>query len=221
MQISDRDYARLKRLQIWTGVLPVGLFLISHLSTNARAIAGIQAFDRGAAWIGRLPGIAAFEVVAIALPMLLHVGLGAALATSAQAALDTRGYPRPALLIAQRASGIYLVAYVMFHVWATRLSPDRLAGGRDLFALMARQLEQPVVLTWHVLGVLAAAFHFGNGLTALAGPWGLNAGPRGRAVAARAGWIAAIVLAVAGLAALLAFVDPAFRWLELHSIVAR
>lgn len=214
MRIPDRAYPQLKRLQIWTGVIPVGLFLLSHLATNARAIAGPVAFDRGAAWIARVPWLAAIEVTAIALPMLIHVALGVVLSTSAPGAGDTRGYARPALLIAQRATGFYLVVYVVFHVWATRLSPERLEGGRELFALMARQLEQPLVLGYHAVGVLAAAFHFGNGLAGLAGPWGLDLGARGRALATRVGMIAFAALALVGLGALLAFVHPAFRWLE-------
>lgn len=214
--LSDRRYAALKGLQIWTGVVPVGLFVLSHVVTNARAIAGGAAFDRTAEAIGRIPGLALIEIAAIALPMLLHVGLGVVLGTTPQAAGDERGYPRPWMLLAQRATGFYLVVYVVFHVWGTRLSPERLAGDVDLFALMGRRLAHPGVLAYHLIGVLAAAYHFGNGLVALAGPWGLDAGARGRALAARAGWAAFVVLSMVGMLALFAFVSPAFRWLEPH-----
>jgi succinate dehydrogenase / fumarate reductase cytochrome b subunit len=220
MRVSDRAYATLKRVQIWTGVVPVGLFLLSHLATNARALAGAAVFDRTTEAIGRIPGLTAIEVVAIASPMLLHVALGVALATTAQAAGDDRGYPRPWMLLAQRASGFFLVVYVVFHVWGTRLSPERLAGEADLFALMARRLAHPGVLAFHMTGVLAAAYHFGNGLVALAGPWGLDAGERGRALAARAGLAAFIVLSLVGMVALLAFVSPVFRWLEPGRMIA-
>lgn len=220
MPLSDRSYARLKRLQIWTGVLPVGLFLVSHLLTNARAIAGAGAFDRAAAQIWRIPNLVAIEIGAIAMPMLLHVALGIMLGLTPQAAGDTVGYVRPWRLIAQRASGFFLVVYVVFHVSATRLSVARLRGEQDLFDLMARQLEHPGVLAFQVAGVLAAAFHFGNGLTALAGPWGWSAGPKGRALAARLGVAAFAVLSLVGLLALLAFVHPAFRWLEPRAALA-
>src|SRR5262249_46350214 len=196
------------------GAIPVGLFLISHLATNARAIAGAEAFDRGAEWIGRIPYLATLEVVAIGAPMLLHVALGIALGTTAQAAEDRRGYARHRMLLAQRATGFFLVVYVMFHVWSTRLSPERHAGGRDLFALMAHQLGHPGVLAFHAAGVMSGAYHFGNGLVGLMGPWGLNLGPRGRALAERVGLAAFVALSLLGLQALLAFVLPSFRWLE-------
>jgi len=213
MPFSDPTYAKLKRLQIWTGVLPVGLFLILHLATNARAIAGARAFDGAAAAIGRIPYIVAIEICAVALPMLLHVVLGVVLGLSPQAAGDTRDYPRAWMLIAQRATGFFLVVYVIFHVSATRLSLARLRGEQDLFDLMARQLANPTVLAFHAAGVLAAAYHFGSGLVALAGPWGLSAGPRAQTRVERLGLAAFAALSLVGLHALLAFVHPALRWL--------
>lgn len=220
MPLSDSRYARRKRLQIWTGVIPVGLFLLSHLVTNARAIAGAEAFDRAAHAIWRIPGLVAIEVGLIALPMLLHVALGIVLGLAPQAVGDDGGYPRPWMKLAQRATGFFLVVYVVFHVSATRLSVARLTGEQHLFDLMARQLSHPGMLAFHALGVMAAAFHFGNGLIGLAGPWGLNLGPRGRSVAGRVGVVASIGLTLLGLHALLAFVHPAFRWLAAPAPVA-
>jgi succinate dehydrogenase / fumarate reductase cytochrome b subunit len=210
MPLSDPTYQRLKRLQVWTGALPVGLFLLSHLATNARSIAGAEAFDGVAHAIWRLPFLWAIEIVLIALPMLLR-GLGIMLGLSPQAAGDARGYPRPWMLLAQRASGFFLVVYVVFHVSATRLSLARLSGDTHLFDMTARTLAHPFMLGFHSAGVLAAAFHFGNGLPALAGPWGLDRGARGQAQAQRIGLAATIVLSLVGLWALFAFVHPAFR----------
>jgi len=219
MPLSDPTYQRLKRLQVWTGALPVGLFLLSHLATNARAIAGARVFDDTAHTIWRLPFLTAIEIVLIALPMLLHVGLGIVLGLSPQAAGDGRGYPRPWMLLAQRASGFFLVVYVVFHISATRLSLARLSGDTHLFDMTARTLSNPFMLVFHVAGVLAAAFHFGNGLPALAGPWGLDRGARGQAQAQRVGLAATIVLSLVGLCALFAFVNPAFRFLAPRAAV--
>src|SRR5262245_38722551 len=220
MPLSDPAYQRLKRLQVWTGALPVGLFLLSHLVTNARAIAGAEAFDRAAHTIWRIPYLVAVEILLIALPMLLHVGLGIVLGLSPQAAGDARGYPRPAMLVAQRASGFFLVVYVVFHISATRLSLARLSGDTHLFDMTARALANPFMLVLHLAGVLAAAFHFGNGLPALAGPWGLDRGARGQAQAQRIGLAATILLSLVGLCALLAFVNPSFRFLAPRAAVA-
>ena len=48
MKISDSQYFALKRLHSLTGVVPIGLFLLEHLYTNARALQGAAAFDTAA-----------------------------------------------------------------------------------------------------------------------------------------------------------------------------
>jgi succinate dehydrogenase / fumarate reductase cytochrome b subunit len=213
MQLTDRRYATLKRLQILTGVLPVGAFLLSHLWTNAHAIAGPAAFAREVEWIGRIPYLGAVEVLAILVPLFVHVALGIALGSTAQGAEDAAGYPSRWMLRAQRATGFFLVVYIVFHVWSTRLSPARLGGHDALFDIMARNLALPGVFAFHVAGVLSAAFHFGNGLVALAGPWGLGWGDGARRAMGWAGLIAFVLLSIVGVNALLAFAHPAARWL--------
>ncbi len=213
MTVSDATYRTLKRLQVATGVLPIGLFLLLHLFTNGHALQGPESFNEAVAGIGRIPALPWLEALGIALPMLAHIALGLVLAQTAQAAEDVRGFPAPWMQAAQRGSGFFLVVYVVFHVWSTRLSPARLGGETDLFRLMAKQLGEPGWLLFHALGVTAAAFHFGNGLTGCAGPWGLDLGPRAERRAARLGFAAFVALALFGLNALLAFVHPSLRWL--------
>jgi succinate dehydrogenase cytochrome b subunit len=213
VRLSDRAYLLLKRVQVLTGVVPVGLFLISHLAVNARAIQGADAFHRTTTAIARLPLLPWLELLGIGLPILAHVALGVLLGVTAQGAGDRRGYGSWPRLLGQRVTGFLLVVYVAFHVWGIRLSPSRTEAA-ELFPLTRGVLEHPGVLALHVAGVLAAAWHFGNGLPALVGPWGWDLGPRVARVAARTGMAVFVVLSLVGLNALLAFVTPAFRWLE-------
>lgn len=214
MPISDRTYSTLKRIQILTGALPVGLFLLLHLYTNGHAIQGATAFNRYVQRLWKLPFVPALELAGIAAPLAAHVALGILVGRTAQAAEDARGFPAHWMMVAQRVTGFVLVVYVVFHVWSTRLSPARLGGETDLFGLMSRQLAAPGWLAFHILGVIAAAHHFGNGLAAVAGPWGLDLGPAARRRAARTGVAAFVLLSLFGVNALLAFVHPAWRWLE-------
>ena len=128
MPLSIRPTSASSDSRCGPALLPVGLFLLSHSPRNARSIAGAEAFDGVAHAIWRASLLWAIEIVLIALPMLLHVGLGIMLGLSPQAAGDARGYPRPWMLLAQRASGFFLVVYVVFHVSATRLSLARPPG---------------------------------------------------------------------------------------------
>jgi succinate dehydrogenase / fumarate reductase cytochrome b subunit len=213
MTVSDSTYRTLKRLQLATGVVPIGLFLLLHLLTNGQAIEGPGAFNGAVARIWRIPHLPLLETLAIVLPLLAHIGIGLAVATAGQAAEDTRGFPAPWMQPAQRATGLFLVVYVVFHVWSTRLSPARLGGATDLFLIMAKQLAQPGWMMFQMMGVIAAAVHFGSGLVACAGPWGLALGTRGTRVASRAGVALAIAISLVGVNALLAFLHPSLRWL--------
>jgi succinate dehydrogenase / fumarate reductase cytochrome b subunit len=212
MRVSDRAYQRLRRLQLITGVVPLGLFLVSHLAVNSRALSGPEAYQRSVEAIARVPWLSLVELVAIALPIAAHVALGAVIATTRQAAFEP-AWPGERARSMQRVTGIYLSIYVIFHVWAIRLSPARLAGHKPLFDLMAAQLAHPLVWILQALAVVAASAHFSAGLLALAGPHGWPLAPgalaRWRAVA-----IASFaLLSVIGVASLAAFVWPAARLL--------
>ncbi len=213
MNLPDPTYRALRRLQVLTGTVPVGLFLLSHFAINFRAVAGRDAYQTTVEGLARLRGLHAIEAVAIALPIAAHIALGWALGTTRQ---DSRepAYPSVGWRWLQRATGLYLSIYVVFHVWSVRLSPARLANRHPLFDLMAAQLAHPAVLVLQGLAVLAAAAHFSGGVLALGGPYGFAARRGGRwALGALAG-VSFVLLAAMGLNGLLAFVWPAARWLS-------
>lgn len=213
MNVDDRTYRTLKRAQILTGVVPVGLFLVAHFAINGRAIAGREAFSRTAAALDRVPALAALEWLLIALPLLAHLGLGTVVGLTRQGAFEP-ARPSPAARLVQRVSGFYLAMYVVFHVWAMRFAPDRLAGRRELFDLMADQLRDPVVLLLHVLAVVSAGAHFGLGLLALPEAFGRDAAEaRPAGAIPRVSLVASAVLVALGINALLAFVWAPAQWL--------
>lgn len=211
MRISDSRFVTLKRLQVLTGVIPVGLFLFSHFAINGRAIAGPAAYSAAVAALARLPGLGWIELFAIGLPLVLHLALGAVLGLTTQGVREP-AHPDRARRWIQRGSGFYLAMFVVFHVWSLRLSPDRHAA-TDLFELMAAQLRHPASFAFDALAVLAAATHFSLGLAALFGPNAFAPGPRAVRAVRAFGIAGFVALAAVGLNALLAFVWPAARWL--------
>jgi succinate dehydrogenase / fumarate reductase cytochrome b subunit len=152
------------------------------------------------------------EVLGIGLPILFHIVLGILLGNTEPGMLGRHAYPRDWMFSVQRVTGGYLVLYVVFHVWGTRLSTEVLKGGSDLFELMRKQLENPTVFAGYVLAVLAACSHFGIGLIGLAAHW--DFAPRARRRLTRLGMAVFLVLSVVGLNAVLAFVSRPARWLE-------
>jgi succinate dehydrogenase / fumarate reductase cytochrome b subunit len=204
MKVSDRTYFVLKRLHSLTGVVPVGLFLLEHFFTNARALQGAAAFDQAAADLARLPFVVLLEAFGIWLPILFHMVLGILIATTAQANVGRHGTARNWQYLLQRATGIVLVFYILFHTWSTRFDAGYL-DSPSAYQFMYDQLANPLVRVFYVVGILAACYHFGNGLFGFAIHWGLVTGRRAQTLASRAGLVVFLGLSVLGIAAMLGF----------------
>jgi succinate dehydrogenase / fumarate reductase cytochrome b subunit len=209
MRIPDRTSERLRRIHSLTGMIPLGVFLIEHVTVNAFALGGAESFRRAAAALGGIPMLAAIEVAGIALPLVVHTVIGILIATE----LPERGSPQwPSRReIAQRATGLLLLPYLIYHVWATRLSPAVLEGHADLFEIMRKQVSGAGGLAFHAIGVVLAAWHLGNGLPGFAERWGFARTQPAARAAARVGSAVSVALAVAGVAALIAFSTAAPR----------
>jgi succinate dehydrogenase / fumarate reductase cytochrome b subunit len=184
-------------------MLPLGAFLIEHILVNSTVLAGPDAFRGASGAIGRVPGLLWLEILGIGLPLAAHMVIGTFIAAeiAEEGNPDARGWN----VWSQRLTGIYLMNYVVFHVWGIRLSPDVLRGGADLPALMHREVAQPGWFIFHALGVLSAAWHLGNGVPRFVTRWWPGVSTRAHRASATLGMALAVVLAVAGIAALAAF----------------
>ena len=214
MRVSDSNYYTLRRLHSLTGVVPIGAFLLEHFYTNSQAVRGAAAFNHAAAEIAGIPYVQVLEVLGIGLPILFHMVLGVLIATTMQANLPHYRHGRNLSYWMQRVTGLFLVLYITFHVWSTRFSPEVLRGDGDLFGLMQRHLQNPAILAFYILGVLAACYHFGNGLFGFAVHWGIATGRRAQRHAARLAMAVFVLLALVGINALLAFVGHDLKWFQ-------
>ena len=203
MRIPDRTSDRLRRIHSLTGMLPLGVFLLEHITVNSFAIAGPDHFRRVAASLGGFPMVAVIELFGIAVPLMIHSVIGCLIATE----LPQRGsreWPTRREIV-QRATGVLLLPYLIYHVWSTRLSPEVTVKHADLFDVMHRQVSGAGGLVFHAVGVILAAWHLGNGLPGFLERWGLARTPPAARAAQRIGGTISATLAIAGLAALVAF----------------
>ncbi|MBI5710613.1 MAG: succinate dehydrogenase [Candidatus Eisenbacteria bacterium] len=214
MTVSDRTYFTLRRLHSLSGVVPVGVFLLEHFFTNSFAVQGPDAFNRAAEHLAEIPYVVLIEVFGIGLPILFHMVLGLVIVTTGQANAAKYRYQNNWMYLLQRVSGLFLVAYILYHVWTTRLSPEVMRGETDLFGMMSDDLRSPGLFAFYVLGVIAASYHFGNGLFGFAIHWGLATGRRAQRNVARLGLAVFLVLSLVGINSLLAFVHRPVRLFE-------
>ena len=204
MKVTDRTYFTLKRLHSLSGVVPIGLFLLEHLYTNARALQGPAAFDAAAADLARLPFVVAIEALGIWLPIVFHMVLGVLIATTAQANVGQHGFARNWQYTLQRATGILLVFYLIYHTWALRFDKGYL-NSVSAYEYVNHHLANPAVLAFYVVGTLSACYHFGNGLFGFAIHWGLVTGRAAQRQAAMLGLAVFLALSALGMASLLGF----------------
>lgn len=169
---SSRHHFLLRRIHSLMGLLPVGGFVILHLLENARARLGPVAYDHmqsvkdNSAWMPIL------ESSFILLPIAYHACYGIFIASQSRRTLSLGIYNQGGTwrFWMQRVSGLLLLAFLVFHVWETRIHSQ----GLPTYAWMSDLFNtRPWVRPLYILGIIAAAYHFANGLWSASIVWGL------------------------------------------------
>ncbi|MFC4618184.1 succinate dehydrogenase cytochrome b558 subunit [Camelliibacillus cellulosilyticus] len=201
--MAHRDFIS-RRLHSFLGLIPVGLFLLVHFTVNYFATRGVDAFNKAASFMEHLPYLPFLEIVFIYLPLLFHAIYGIYIAFQAKTNVNHYGYLRNWLFFFQRWTGLFLVIFLAWHIWETRI---QMLMGQDLnFGMMANILSNPFMLGFYILGVLCAVFHFSNGLWAFLVHWGIIVTPRVQRLTTYATIIVFILLAYVGIRSVFAFV---------------
>lgn len=200
MSFAKRNDFLLRRLHSLTGVIPVGVFLINHFIANSFAIHGAEAYNHHVELLRSLPYLYAIEIGFIAIPIMFHAFLGMYISFTGQANVGTQNYLRNWFYLFQRITGVILLFFIAWHVYTTRFS-----GQEDLFALMQAKLLNPAYIAFYVVGVLAATYHFANGMWGFMVTWGITLSPRSQRISTYACIGLFLLLAFAGINSMLAF----------------
>lgn len=199
METRKRPYHFLiRRVHSLLGLLPIGIFLMFHLTLNLSARLGASQYDKVIESMRSFPGIFVVELVIIFLPIAFHAIYGAWVVYTGQSNLLRYKYARNWFYIIQRISGVYTVIFVFAHVWVLRF------GGAS-FAALQQIVGNPLGLIFYAIGIVLAIFHFTNGLWAFAITWGITIGPNAQKKWGYACSVIFVILTVVGLADLTAF----------------
>lgn len=192
----------MRKLHSLSGVVPIGLYLVFHLWTNARALQGQVVYDRAVTEIAHLPYLLAIEIVGIYIPLLFHALYGIKLAFESRPNVGRYPYSRNWMYTLQRVSGLVAFAFIAWHVWQFRI---QVALGHmdkaDFFPTLCSSLSStragiPVVALVYLVGIAATVFHFANGLYGFCFSWGITVSRRATRIASALFGIAGIVLFV-------------------------
>lgn len=139
----DRHYFLIRRLHSLSGVIPVGVFLFPHLTTNSSIVwgkflgkshvdadalaaagaaphAGVETFQHEVDFIHSLPALVLLEIGLIFLPLAFHALVGIWFATSAKYNVDRYRYQGNWRYTMQRLSGYLALAFVVMHITSLR-----------------------------------------------------------------------------------------------------
>jgi succinate dehydrogenase / fumarate reductase cytochrome b subunit len=201
---QDTSFFWLKRIHSLMGAIPLAAFVILHFTLNSFVFAGPQTFDRVVSTLHSFPLTPLFEIVFIAIPLLIHVMMGLVLVYRSSANVISYNSYRNWMYFLQRLSGFVALAYVIFHVWAARLAPA-VGGGHATHAYMRGHFGPTWVKVFYIIGIVAIVFHLANGLTSALITWGITQGRRSQFAVSIASWVLMIAMWFWGLRILFAF----------------
>ncbi|HEY4579014.1 MAG TPA: succinate dehydrogenase cytochrome b558 subunit [Savagea sp.] len=193
----------LRRLHSLLGVIPVGLFLTQHLIINYFSTRGEEAFNAASDFMGSLPFLYVLEWVVIYIPLMFHAFYGVYIAFTAKNNTKRFGTYRNWMFMLQRVTGIFLVIFIAWHIWQTRIAK---ALGADVnYDMMADIFQSTPMVIFYIVGVLSATFHLANGLWAFLVTWGITQSQRSQQIFSYVSVLVFIALSFIGIRAIFGF----------------
>ncbi len=214
----------IRRLHSLTGIVPLGAYMVVHLTTNASLLNGTATFQRAVYLIHSLGSLLPIvEWGFIFAPLLFHAIVGVWIAKTGKSNLDRYKFVGNKRYVWQRVTGLIAFAYLMFHIlhlhgWV-HLSPWVALGEKLGFAqfraynaasTLALAMDGYFWPAFYLIGVLSCVYHLANGLWTAGITWGLWISARAQARATKVCVAFGLVLAVIGTSAWYAAitVDP-------------
>lgn len=185
----------LRRLHSLAGLIPIGAFVVIHLTTNASIVwgemgkGGVKTFQHEVDFIHSTPFLLLIEIFGLWLPIAFHSVLGVYYATSSRPNVTHYPYQDNWRYTLQRVSGYVGVLFIFYHVatlhWGwTFLVPggaqwtSQNAASTLAMALRGHEsdltLAGLLVAAFYMVGVSLLVFHLANGLWTAAITWGLT-----------------------------------------------
>lgn len=223
--IFVRHEFAIRRLHSLLGIVPLGLYMCIHLTTNASLLSGAKTFQLAVFYIHSLgPALPLVEWGGIFFPLLFHAILGVWIIKTGKSNVGNYQFTANKRYVWQRWTGLIAFVFLMFHVlhlhgwfhfgpWLAVMKPLGFANFYPYNAgsSLAMAMDRWVWGFWpafYLIGVWATVFHLANGLWTAGITWGLWISPAAQKRATKAAVVFGVLLAVIGTAAWWAAVAP-------------
>ena len=202
---KEREYFW-RRLHSLLGVIPVGLFLVFHLSMNFTAVGGEGLYNDAVGMLEKLPHpvLLAMEWIIIYIPLMFHAFYGVFIAFIAKFNVKRFSTFRNWMFTLQRFTGIFLVVFIAWHIFQTRIQK---ALGEEVGFDMMQDIvaNNPLMLLFYIVGILSATFHLSNGIWSFLVSWGITQSKTSQKVATYVSMVIFFIISIMGVWAILTF----------------
>ncbi len=195
----------IRKLHSFLGVFPISFFLVEHLIANSLAAISPALFDTTVSKLQSIPYLGTVEILLIALPLTIHALYGLYIVYVTKNNISRYSYSKNWMFYLQRISALLTLAFVVIHVWFLRIAHS-LYGLEINYLTVQNQLSNPAWLAFYVVGLLAATFHFANGLWNFTVSWGIVVGEQAQNFVWKACMLLFVAISALGLSAILAFI---------------
>lgn len=190
-----KHHLLLRRLHSLTGIIPIGVFMMIHLTTNSSIVwgelehGGAETFNHEVAFIHSLPFLLLIEVFGLWLPIAFHAVLGLVYIFSGKSNVGSYGYMGGVRYLFQRLTGYVGVLFLFYHIatlrwgWTWLPFSSVFKAGDEAARTTAIALQGGaagldtagiVVSLFYLFCVSCLCFHLANGLWTAAITWGLT-----------------------------------------------
>ncbi len=153
--------------------------------------------------MGNVPYRLFLEIFVIFIPIILHGVYGVYIAFTGSANTGRYTYFRNWMYVLQRFSGVFLVVFITWHVWETRIAA---AMGTPVDASMMQNIvDNGFMLAFYIVGILATTFHLANGLWTFCITWGITQSPASQRAMSYVAALVFIGLSFVGVRSILTF----------------
>jgi len=171
----------LRRLHSLTGIVPIGAFLLEHFISNYEAVHGPQVYGKQVEFLNGLPFVLGMELFFIWIPILYHGLYGVYIWWNGDSNLGEYPWQGNWLYTSQRWTGIIALIYMVQHTYYLRFTGVHLpTHPMQSFAKVQGELQNPMMIAFYAVAIIAASWHFSYGLWLFAAKWGITTGEKAR-----------------------------------------
>ena len=171
----------LRRLHSLTGIVPIGAFLLEHYISNFEAFKGPEAYGAQVKFLNSLPFVVGLELFFIWIPILYHGLYGLWIWYRGDTNVGAYPWTGNWMYTAQRWTGIIAFVYMIQHTYYLRFTGVHLPDHpMQSFAKVQAEFQNPWMVAFYAVAIVAASWHFCYGLWLFAAKWGITTGDRAR-----------------------------------------